>query len=70
MISTVIKVRLKQLLKDKDKTLLALADETGVSYNTLHRIKDNKVKGITFDVMEKICDNLKCTPNDLLVIEK
>jgi len=68
MISTVIKVNLKQLLKDKDITLFKLAEETGVSYNTLHRIKDNKVQGITFDVLEKICKYFKCTPNDLLDI--
>lgn len=70
MISSVIKVKLKDLLKDKDKSLLSLANETGVSYNTLHRIKSNKVNSISFDVLEKICKNLKCTPADLLVVEE
>jgi len=69
MISNVIKTGLKELLKQKDKTLSALAEETGVSYNTLHRIKQNKVSSITFDVIEKICNNLGCTPNDLIKIE-
>ncbi|MBX7173904.1 MAG: helix-turn-helix transcriptional regulator [Pyrinomonadaceae bacterium] len=57
-------------MQAKDKSLLALSEETGISYNTLHRIKKNTVQGITYDVLEKICLNLDCTPNDLLVIEK
>jgi len=69
MISRVIKVKLKQLLKDKDKSLLALSNETGISYNTLHRIKENTAQGITYEVLEKICINLDCTPNDLLEIQ-
>lgn len=70
MISIVIKVRLKELLIDKDKTLSALAEETGVSYNTLHRLKKNKVKGITWDVLEKVCKNLGCDTGDIIAIEE
>jgi putative transcriptional regulator len=70
MISTVIKLKLNDLLKAKDKTLLALANETGISYNTLHRMKKNKVQGITWDVLEKICLNLGCEPSELIAIEK
>jgi putative transcriptional regulator len=66
MISSVIKVKLKELLKEKDKTLLSLANETGISYNTLHRIKERKVQSISFDVLEKICVNLGCQTKDLL----
>jgi putative transcriptional regulator len=66
----VIKVKLKELLKEKDKTLLSLARETGISYNTLHKIKKNDVQSMSFDVLEKICKNLKCSTSDLLAIEE
>jgi hypothetical protein len=33
MISNVIKIKLEQLLKEKNKTLYAVAKETGVAYN-------------------------------------
>lgn len=70
MISSVVKIQLNELLKDREKSLYALAKETEISYNALWKISNSKVQGITFDVLEKICKNLKCTPNDLLVIEK
>ena len=70
MIPGVIKLQLNELLKDREKSLYALAKETEISYNALWKISNGKVKGITFDVLEKICENLNCTPNDLLAIEK
>lgn len=69
MISNVVKIKLKELLKERDKTLLSLAKETGISYNTLHKIKKSDVKSISFDVLEKICLNLKCSASDILAIE-
>lgn len=70
MISDVIRIKLAELLKIKGKTLYALAKETGISYPTLWKISNGKVQGITFDVLEKICDNLGCDAGDLLAIEK
>ncbi len=70
MISTVVKVKLKELLKDRNKSLYAVAKETGISYNTLHKINKNDVQSMSFDVLEKICLNLNCTPNDLLEFGK
>jgi len=70
MITGVIKVKLEDVLKNRQKSLYALAKETGISYNTLTRIHKNKVQGITWDVLEKVCLNLDCTPNDLLQISQ
>ncbi len=69
MISNVIKVKLKELLKDRKKSLYAVAKETGVSYNTLHKINKSDVQSISFSVLEKICRNLDCKPNDLLELQ-
>lgn len=69
MISSVIKIKLEQLLKVRGKSLYALAKETGVAYNALSKIKKGKVRSISFDVLEKICLALDCTPNDLFEIQ-
>jgi putative transcriptional regulator len=70
MISSVIKIKLKEVLEKKGKTLYRLQQETKITYPTLIKLNKGEGQGITFDVLEKICDNLDCTPNDLLVIEK
>lgn len=70
MISDVIKVKLVDVAKEKGKTIFAISRETGISYNTLFNIKKGQVRSISFDVLEKLCDCLECTPNDLLAIEK
>lgn len=49
------------------RTLYWLAKESNLPYWTIHKIANNKTKGISFDVLGKICDVLECTPNDLLV---
>ncbi|MEJ7862160.1 MAG: helix-turn-helix transcriptional regulator [Pyrinomonadaceae bacterium] len=70
MISNVIKVKLKELLAKQNKSIYQLQQETGITYPTLHKITNGKVEAISFKVLEKLCDNLQCTPNDLLSIEK
>lgn len=70
MISGVIKIRLKELLEQKEKTLYRVQLETGITYPTLMKLNKGEGQGITFDVLEKLCKNLDCTPNDLLAIEE
>lgn len=69
MLYRVIKVRLDERLEKIDKTLYWLAKEAELPYLTVWRISQGKAKGITFDVLEKICNALKCKPGDLLEIE-
>ena len=45
-----------------------LAKTTGISYPTIHNLVNNKTESIKFEVIEKICSALNCTPNDLLII--
>jgi putative transcriptional regulator len=68
MNNDVIKIQLEQLLKERGKSMYALAKETGLAYTTLWKLKEATSQGISFDVLEKICLNLKCSPNDLIVI--
>ncbi len=64
----VIKVPLEQLLADRKKSIYALAKETNISYTALWKLKEGRTQGISFDILEKVCRNLDCTPNDLLAL--
>jgi DNA-binding Xre family transcriptional regulator len=49
------------------RTLYWLAKSSGVPYSTLHKIARNKTDGISFAVLEKLCDALACEPCDLII---
>lgn len=70
MISSVVKIQLEKLLKQKEKTLYWLAKQTDISYNALAKINKNDVSRLELDTIEKICDKLECKPGDLLTLEK
>ena len=46
-----------------------VSDETGISRTTLTELYYCRSKGITFEVLFKLCDYLSITPNDLLIVE-
>jgi putative transcriptional regulator len=69
MISSVITVKLKKLLEARGKSIFQLHKETDITYPTLHKIASGKGEGISFKVLEKLCENLGCFPSDLLFYE-
>lgn len=64
------KISLKRILDAQKKTMYAIAKETSISYTTIHKLCTKSVASVDLDVLDKLCENLKCTPNDLLAIEK
>ncbi len=70
MLSRMVRIKLKELLKGENKSLYRLQKETDISYNALLKIRDSEVSSMSFDVLEKLCNSLGCTPNDLLEVEK
>jgi putative transcriptional regulator len=70
MISSVITVKLKKLLEARGKSIFQLHKETDITYPTLHKIASGKGEGISFKVLEKLCENLGCFPSDLLLFER
>jgi excisionase family DNA binding protein len=70
MISSVITVKLKNLLEERGKSIFQLHKETDITYPTLHKIASGKGEGISFKVLEKLCENLGCFPSDLLFYER
>lgn len=64
MISSV-KIALTDILKSKNKSMYALAKEENISYSTIHKMATKDIQSIDLEILEKICRNLQCTPNEL-----
>jgi putative transcriptional regulator len=65
-----MKNNISQLLEKTNKTMYWLAKECDTTYPTIHKLTNNKTESIRFDLLEKICIALDCTPNELLIIER
>ncbi len=69
MLNLMVEVKLSELLKKRGKSLYSLAKDSDITYAALLRINKNKVSSMSFDVLEKLCNTLNCTPNDLFDIK-
>lgn len=69
-VTAMIRIRIDELLKERERSFYWLAKETGVSHTTLWRLKKDKAQGITFNTLEKICQILKCQPGDVLRVSR
>lgn len=65
-----MKIKLKELLESKNKSQYWLSKQTDITPQNIGRLANNKTSSITFDNLEKICNALECTPNDIFEIEK
>nr|DAH30097.1 MAG TPA: Cro/C1-type HTH DNA-binding domain protein [Caudoviricetes sp.] len=61
-----IRLKVKQILQEKNKTAYWLSKQTGISANNIGKICNGETTNIRFDTMEKICKALNCTPNELM----
>lgn len=68
MVGNMIKLQIETMLRERGKTLYWLASPAGadVEYATLWRVAKGKSKGISFELLDHICDALECEPGDLL----
>jgi putative transcriptional regulator len=62
-----IKVRLRELLEERGRTLYWLWKRTGVRYATVWQMGKGEVGRLNMDVLDRICEALECQPGDLLV---
>lgn len=60
-----MKITIDDLLKAHDKTRYWLSKEIGLAYPNLKKLCDNETTSIKFELIEKICNALECTPNDI-----
>ncbi len=68
METSMIEIRVDQLLAEHGRTFYWLAKETGISHTTLWRLKKGKALGINFETLEKMCQALKCQPGDVIAL--
>ena len=62
-----IKIRLNELLEERDQTLYWLARETGIRYATLWQMSRDEISLLNLKSLDKICKILKVEPGDVLV---
>lgn len=61
-----IKINISRILGERRIKITEFAEKAGIAKNTVMSLYHEKGKGITWDVLEKICAALNCQPGDLL----
>ncbi len=61
-----IKNKLSEILGRKRINMSELARISGISYSTAKNLYYDKTKGIEYDTLNKLCNYLECSPNDIL----
>ena len=60
-----MRLRILDILKEKQKTKYWLYIQLGLSYQNFNKLVNNKTGGIKFENLQSLCEILQCTPNDL-----
>jgi putative transcriptional regulator len=67
MNARMIQPKLTEVLAHEGLSLYWLAQETGIAYTTLRRLRKSQANSIDFRVLDGICEALDCQAGDLLV---
>lgn len=59
-------IKIEKLLQTQNKSLYWLAQETGLSYPTIHRLTSGKTSSMAFDTLNKLCYVLNCNTQDII----
>lgn len=62
-----MKIDIKHKLEEKGISRYELAKRIGVTYPTITSIYNGESTSIKFEILEGICKELDCTPNDILI---
>ena len=62
-----IKIRLNELLVERELSLYWLSQETGIRYATLWQMSRNETALLNLKTLDKICKVLEVDPGDVLV---
>lgn len=63
-----IKLRVKDLLEEHNKTKYWLYKQMGMSYQNFSKMINNETKSIRYENIETLCLIFNCTPNELFEI--
>lgn len=59
-------IKIEELLQTQNKSLYWLAQETELSYPTIHRLASSKTSSIAFDTLDRLCYVLNCNTQDII----
>lgn len=62
----IIKCNLSRLLGERKLKMTEIAEKAGIAKNTVMALYHERAKGITWEVLAKLCAALNCQPGDLL----
>ncbi len=62
------RLRVAELLEREGKTKYYLYKQLGMSYQNFNKMINNETKSIRYEMIEALCQLLKCTPNELFEI--
>lgn len=62
-----LKLRVAELLEERNKTKYWLAKKIDMSYQNFDRMLKNETVSIRYSVIEALCDKLNCSIEDLFV---
>ncbi len=65
-----MKVRIKKILEEKGRSIYWLAIQCNVTYKSMFNLVNNKTSSVKFMLLERICNVLEVTPNDVILILK
>ena len=65
-----IKLRIKEILAEKNKTKYWLYNQMNLSYQNFNRMINNETKAMKYENLELLCEILNCTPNDIFEISQ
>lgn len=63
-----IRLRVLDILKEKNKTKYWLYKQMGMSYQNFNKMVNNETKSIRYENIEIMCNLFECSPNNLFEI--
>lgn len=64
-----MKLNIKPLVDAKGMNRNQLSKELKIGYQAACNLYDGNVQRIYFDTLQRLCDVLECTPNDILTLD-
>lgn len=63
----IVRLNIKDKLAEKNMTRYELAKRIGVTYPTITAIYKGESSSIRLEILESLCIELECTPNDIII---
>jgi putative transcriptional regulator len=68
-IGFMIKLKLDEMLREKNMTAYALHIKSGLHQSVISKIKRNLSKALQLTVLDTLCEALECSPGELIAYE-